>query len=256
MRDPHVAHLLYTVSSEPTTRYLDPPALAHENALGIFHLANGQLRLTPSEHFANSHEAVAAIAPYLKAWEVATDLAINPGTIRFQFHSADVVDRDPPPGLQDAMLFAEGTVVSVSGGTATLCVGRSTYPEPPHSFRLTPEADIAVRRWRAFRAGAEPLPSMAYFVLTLLERQAGLRPLAAKVFSIQGTILDKIGELSSERGDAESARKASRLGVFRPLASGEAAWLEAAVRQLILRLGEHASGWPLTPITAATLPLP
>lgn len=96
---------------------------------------------------------------------------------------------------------------------------------------------------------------MAYFVLDLLQTTAGSRENAAQTFQISMGVLDTMGRLSSTKGDEMTARKAPRTGEqFQELTGPESAWLEAAVRRVIHRWGEHDSGSPLIMITLADLP--
>jgi hypothetical protein len=100
---------------------------------------------------------------------------------------------------------------------------------------------------------------MAYFILNLLERATcvknGARKRAAELFQIDEEVLDKIGELSSARGDERTARKAPDTGKkFQELSSAEKQWLEEAIPRVILRLGEHALGTSLAPISLGDLP--
>ncbi len=255
MRDPHVESLLYSVASEAGTEYVNPEPLAFENALGHGRIDGGQLRIEPAEHFGDGDEARAAIEPFLKAWEIEADLLANPGTIRFRFKNAHVIDRDPPPPGSPITLHARGGGIATAVGTLTVTISRRSYPQPPRAFRVTTEVEIAFRRWRAYLAGSEPLQGMAYFVLTLLESQAGSRRDAATVFGVDPAILSKIGELSSTRGNAATARKIGRRMQLHDLSGPEKAWLEEAIRRLIHRLGEHASGVAQIPITLKDLPL-
>jgi hypothetical protein len=95
---------------------------------------------------------------------------------------------------------------------------------------------------------------MAYFVLTLLERVAGSRSDAANVFMIHPDVLNTVGKISSNKGDAATARKVDRSLQFSDLLGREQSWLNLAVRALIRRMGEHASGAPLTQLTMQDLP--
>jgi hypothetical protein len=56
------------------------------------------------------------------------------------------------------------------------------------------------------------------------------------------------------KGDGNTARKAK--ATVRDLSGPEKTWLEQAVVSVIHRLGEQASGSPLTPITLNSFPLP
>ena len=71
--------------------------------------------------------------------------------------------------------------------------------------------------------------------------------------NIDEVVLRKVGELSSVRGDANNARKAPDSGSYTPLSGAEGAWLEQAVRRIIKRLGESATGTAMPQITMADL---
>ena len=89
---------------------------------------------------------------------------------------------------------------------------------------------------------------MVYFIITLMERIAGGRAKACELFKIDMAVRNKMGDLCSERGSALTARKARSAG-FDELSPIEKNWLEQAVKRLILRLGEQASGQSLDQIT-------
>ena len=71
---------------------------------------------------------------------------------------------------------------------------------------------------------------------TYLERRA-----AASRYNIELSVLAKLGELTSERGDLTEARKTPVTGQPKPLSRLERKWIEAAVRMLIRRSGEYAA---------------
>jgi hypothetical protein len=109
-------------------------------------------------------------------------------------------------------------------------------------------------RYHGYRDGREPLLSMAYFCLTVLEANAGGRSAAARKYRIDKAVLHKLGELTSRRGDLATARKATA-GVAAPLTGPETAWLEVAVKTLIWRLGDTGDTTKLPSITLAELPI-
>ena len=101
-------------------------------------------------------------------------------------------------------------------------------------------------RFLGYRSGREPLPGLAYFCLTMLEKSAGIRrernrdtrrQKVADKYGIDQAVLNKIGQLSSEKGGSE-ARKAS--GIGRELTPSEACFLKKAVPVLIRRAAEVA----------------
>lgn len=254
MRDPHIQTLHYEITSGEHISYRDPRPLSFSNHLGAFDVAENKLHVTPAEHFAHEVGAREAIEPFLRAWEIETDLNQNVEMIRFKFDRVEIVDRDPsPPGASQVIHAEAGSCVLV-GSSATLHLTCSKYPDPPTGFRVTPEVQHAHRRWLGFRAGREPLQAMAYFVLTVLESSAGGRQAAARAYQIDSDVLGTIGRLSSTKGDEGTARKAGAHNQYQDLSGRERQWLEEAVRLVILRLGEHASGAHGSLITLKKLP--
>lgn len=254
MRDPHVQVMHYAVGSGEGISYRDPEPFSFSNHLGAFDLCDSKLRIAPVEHFSEEEEARRAVEPFLRAWEIEADLNSNVGMIRFTFERVELIDRDPPPPGSPQVINVKGIASISMVGSASLHITCRKYPQPPNAFRATPEVQHAYRRWIGFRSGKEPLQSMAYFVLTLLESAAGGRMNAARSFNIESAILGTIGRLSSTKGDPSTARKAGPGTQFQELTSAEKQWLEKAIPLIIRRLGEHASGAPLVPIALTDLP--
>jgi hypothetical protein len=254
VRDPHVQSIHYEVGSGEGISYRDPESISFSNHLGAFDLSDGKLQIVPAEHFPDEDEARRAVEPFLRAWEIEADLTSNIGMVRFKFDRAEVIDRHPPPpGSSQVIEVKTGSVVSFSD-SVSLHLTCSRYPQPPAIFRVTPEVQHAYRRWLGYRSGKEPLQSMAYFVLTLLESTAGGRQNAARSFQIELPVLGAIGRLSSTKGDESTARKAGPGNQFQELSGSEKQWLEEAIRRVIHRLGEHASGGTLSLISLRDLP--
>jgi hypothetical protein len=270
IRDPHIHALIYSVGAEGSTEYVDPAPLDVQHRLGRFRIDEGKLRIEPVKHYSSEDEAKAAFGPVLAAWEMEADLRAQvSGTIRFRFKTSEIIDRDPPPPGTSAPLSlklrGQGTVVF--GGDVVFKRTMKSYPPPPQAFMASPEVELAYDRWRRIRANSALLPTMAYFILTVLEFQAALpttprfrnrrskkRDAAAQRYAIEPEILDKVGDLSSRAGAAPSSRK---YAVGTPdLTDAERIWLESVIPPLIIRLGEHASGAALVPITPNEYPLP
>jgi hypothetical protein len=258
MRDPHVERLHYKIGTGERFSFASPAAVDFSNHLGQFSLAEGTLVVRMSDHFADEDSARAFIEPFLHAWQIDAELTQDPGAIQFKFLKSDIVDRDPPQGNLSMTLRATGTSRVEVTELVTRQVGQTIYPGAPVSFRFTPEVDVAYRRWLAFRQGREPLQSAAYAILTLFEGLAGggkhARKHAAKAFGIDTAIFDTIGHLSSEKGDALTARKLKSHMALQQLSGAESAWLDRALRLLIRRLGDHGSGATLQRVTMSDLP--
>ena len=254
MNDPHVERLHYEIRSGAETSYRVPGPVGFSNQLGHCEMREGMLVIQPLDHFATEDEAREAIKPFLRAWEISADLDTSLGTIYFEFHHADVVDRNPP-GVGESQ-----TIEVKAADMVTVChapsvqVTRASYPPPPKSFNITVDVERAYKRWQHYQAGREPLQGMAYFVLTIARDAAGSQANAARVFNLDTVILRKIGELTSTKGDAATARKVPRGGQFTELTDAEKAWLEQAVRRLITRFGERASGAVLGRLAMVDLP--
>lgn len=257
MRDPHVEALYYGVSADEGTEYIDPEPMSFTHTLGEFSIADRTLTLVPAEHFASERQARDAIGPYLRTWEVETDLTRGPGTIRFEFQRSTIVDRAPPAEGGNRVIEVEARAICVATATASAVVGLRRYPDPPTAFGLTSEVETVFRRWCAHRDGGEPILSFTYFLLTLLESRAGGRRAVALSYCVDLDILNKLGELTAERGDVSIARKVGKKNKrWADLTGVETQWLQEVVRRLVRRLGEHAHGGALEQITVNDFPLP
>lgn len=250
MNDPHVEALHYTLVPGENVSFADDALPVEREASGFsVRLAGHKLTATMRHHFASEDEARAAVETYLRAWAAERALTAGRVEFEFQFERSDVIDRDPQTGIVDVGLIMSGTSVF----EPTLHVIRGRYPDPPDDFALDPDTDTLFTRWRGYIEGREPLESMAYACLTILEIHGG-RPGAAKRFGIAQPVLRKLARLSSETGDRTTARKIT--ASLRPRTADEEAWLQVAVKVIVRRAGEVAAepGRPLTQITMADLP--
>jgi len=168
----------------------------------------------------------------------------------FIFRRANVVDRDPPP--PGSIVTATFVGVARATGSATGRVTLKSYPAVPTDFRADPDVLSLWHRYEGYKNGREPLAAMAYFCLTTIEVRYGGRRDASMALSVDPAVLNKLGELSTNRGDLATARK--KTADLRPFAVEEASWLETAIRALIRRIGEIASGHSPSPLTMNHLP--
>lgn len=255
VRKPHVHSLHYEVKSGASISYRDPKPLMFSNHMGEIRVQAGKLDIILSDHFSYEEEARRAVEPFLRSWEIEADLSKNIGMIRFDFVRSEIIDLDPPPPDTPQVVHISGSAHSVSFvGDVQLHLICNHYPDPPRNFHATFEVEIGYQRWKNFREGKEPLQSMAYFVLTLIEKTAGSRKKAAQIYQIDYQILDNVGKLSTSKGDGNTARKAIKLTEFQELSGSEKQWLENAVKVIVYRLGEHAAGEPLKILTMDDLP--
>jgi len=254
MRDPHVVSLTYKVTSPETVRFDSAPPVVFDTAQMRITLAPGMLTVEPKTHFASAERAREAIDPFLRSWEIDAALRFGRSEIVFAFEDAQIVDRDPPkPGSPHTIEVASVETASAFD-KVTVTVSRGKYPEPPSFFTASPDVETLWQRYQGYLDGREPLLSMAYFCLTLLESGGRNRRAAANAFGISKEVLDKLGELTSKRGDARTARKFGRAASRTPLTIAESSWVEEATKVLIRRVGEtsHVATRPM--VTMADLP--
>jgi len=193
----------------------------------LFVLDNGTLTLHMKKHCASVEEARASADGFLFVWEVDARLRLGIA-VRFTYEDAQLIDRiPPPPGTLEVNIMGLAAV-SVCG-TATVRMIQRAYPEPPSKMKATPDLETLWIRYGGYRANRELLSGMAYFSLTALEANAGSRrrrQAAAKKYNIDIGVLNKLGELTSERGDGATARKMSANPV--PYTRLEICWIEEA----------------------------
>jgi hypothetical protein len=95
---------------------------------------------------------------------------------------------------------------------------------------------------------------MAYACLTFLQAIAGGRKQAAQQLKIHEDVLERLGELTSKRGDPRTARKFERYITPSPLTHAEIVWVEAAIKAIIRRVGEREAIDTLPKINIGDLP--
>ncbi|MDP9478113.1 MAG: hypothetical protein M3R38_20940 [Actinomycetota bacterium] len=265
MNDPHVESLTYRLQTGETLEFDDPPPLEQENDALRLRLAEDVLTVWPKEHYAREEEARVAIEPYLRAWETSEAIRrFGRREMRFVFDSSQVVDRNPPPPGSPQVVQARASSVGSSRAVAfaTVISRESRYPRPPGGFVASPEVESMLGRYEGYLKGREPLPSMAYFCLTVLEH--GARDAPAKkahkkielVYNVHKKVSGELSRLTSTLGDESTARKAEAVSGARPHTDGERRWIERCVLALIRRAGERAANpqKQLPPITMADLP--
>lgn len=203
------------------------------------------------KHFASVEEARASATGFLFVWEVDAELRHGRGAIRFIFQDAQLIDRIPPPPGTFEVHVPSGALI-VTGGVCTVRITSAAYPGPPSNMKSSPDLESIWLRYDAYRAKREPLSTMAYFCLIVLETAAGGRTQAAKQFDIEFEVLRKIGELTTNRGDRTTARKMhANLAPYTPL---EINWIEEAIKLMIRRVAEIAAGATCAEITMKDLP--
>ena len=212
------------------------------------------LIVEPDCHFASEQQARAVLDDILASWEI--DVAMNYGEreIAFVFESSEIMDRDPPTPGSPLVLQVKSAVLVSGAVHATLSVTRGKYPPPPKLFRITPDTETLWHRFERYKNGHQPLPATAYFCITVLEGIFGDRTEAARSCNISRNVLRTLAKLSTEKGDAVSARKYPRKGSPVPHSAVEITWMEAALKAIVRRLGEINQATTLPQISMRDLP--
>ena len=247
MRDPHVETLTYRVETEPTLVFDNPPPVEHHIKAFTVRLADGLVTVEMHEHHASEESARRVVDEYLRGWEITAALQFGRSDMKFRFDRAAVIDRDPPPPGNHMRISARAFGTAEAFGTLTVRATRRQYPAPPADFILSPDVESMWRRFEGYLRGREPLPSMAYFCLTVVEasvkyeegRSGGnLRKQLGARYRVHSDVLNTVGKLTA-LGDDSNARK--KIAGSRPLTGEETAWLEAVIKSLIRRMGEWAA---------------
>ena len=257
MNDPHVVALVYRIEHGESVSYTKATKFCRDEPGFRLTIADANARFELHDHFPSIEAADEALTEFRRAWEFDAQLRRGPDTFRLVLdrESSEITDRNPTPG--HVRIEGKGIGIFVGAGPVRLCVEPPAYPEPPSDIVLTPDVETMFGRYMGYRRGREPLASMASFCLTVLEASTGernnRRPAAAKAYNIHLRVLEKIGDLSANRGGAE-ARKAD--GVATEFSSQERRFLEQAVKAVIRRMAENArsSSGQLPVISLSDLP--
>jgi len=92
-------------------------------------------------------------------------------------------------------------------------------------------------RYQQYTEGKEPLLSMAYALLTLLEgttgQKHGARTAVCVMYHIDQAVRDTLGDLVSQKGSPKEARKLDCEATRQPRTDAERGWVDAVVKALI-----------------------
>ena len=247
MNDPHVVALLYRVKHSESIDYSEAQPLVLDKPAFLLEVKDNQARFELKEHYATEGEAREAIEEYIRAWEFHACLENGPDAFGLKFQKAEILDRNPTPGVLSIRATIRSGIPTVS---ATLTLGFRSFPSPPSDFSLLGLRDLYVRtmfdRHMNYRRRCALLTEVAYFCLTRLECMAekikrnkeSNRKAASRYFQIDKEVLGEIGRLSSTKGGPAGARKGG--GVSNDLANEERRFLVEAIKKMIRRAAEKA----------------
>ncbi len=233
MNDPHVEYLEYRIEHGPDIDWSKAEPAAFEEDEFSVEVKDLCVRFRFTTHYASAEDARSAVESHIRNWEFHAGLLRGPDAFSLRFVRAEIADRLPPAGLAPIKAHISSGIPRV---TVNLAPPRPpAYPKPPgRGLCRTPDVESMYQRYLGYRAGKEPLPSMAYFCLTMLNWMSKPRPASAH-FGIANNILRKVSDLSSNRG-GQAARKAE--GSHLPYTKEDEQFLKIAVRTMTLRAAE------------------
>ena len=241
-----ISTLVYSLDSTDEYAHPQPVEVTTEDA--TFRLAEGLLTVRLHSPAPTIRGARDLVEPFLRAWEFEDDIRGMPRCFRFAFQRAWPGSSAPDEALNPPEAFQYERTE-----TGPLVIALRVYPEPP-SILLSPEMEAIWRRYKRSRLDiGEPVASCAYFALTVLERSAGGRMEAARRYAIEPSVLRKLGELTTVRGDLTTARKAPEASAV-PLSRSERKWIDHVLRYTLIHMGMVNAGKSPTLLRMADLP--
>lgn len=241
MKDPHVVSLTYKIIEGEGFKFKDPKDVQIDTPVFKGSLSKGILTLQPKEHFESEAQVRLLADDYVRGWEIDAALKSGQPEFHFRFEGSQIEDRQAAP----ATAHVHSSIHAHVSTTAMATKVSSDYPTPPVYFQLSPEVEVLWNRYTRYLESREPLLSMSYYCLSFLEgNEKNKRKKAEQRYGIDLSILDKLGDLTTNRGDNTTARKASKTTI--PLSVSESAWIKAAIKALIKHLATRQSGQKLT----------
>ena len=245
MNDPQVVALIYSIEHDSTVKYDDGLPIEREEPGFSIKVEDKWVRFEFKTHYGAEDAALKAIGPYIHSWELGAALDGQPGQFGLRFQKSEIVDRNPQqPTTGGFHLSAHAILPALTSQVTLRVTNPKPYPLPPSGVTLNaddPDVLTMYHRYQGYLENREPLPSMASFCLSMLERYLCTgRKKAATKYAIDFKVLDDVGYLAANKGGPETARKAQRAGTGNPLTSEETRFLTQAVREMIRRVAEVA----------------
>ena len=235
MNDPQVVALIYSIEHSSSVDYSNEPPFDHEEKAFKIKVEGKQVRFELREHHASVEAAQETVEPYIRGWELDAGLRRRPGDFMLNFDRPEIVDRNPTAGVTSFSFHFRGGVPTVSVSPTVT----KPYPQPPAGLTLDPydpDVQTMYKRYEGYCQNREPLTSMAYFCLTMLESHLCRgRENVAREYEIDREVLSLVGNLTANRG-GRMARKAS--GIKDELTPQESHFLEEATKAMIRRVAE------------------
>jgi len=236
-----VESLVYQVKSVESVVYENPPPVEVDTEKWKGCLKNGVLTCHMKVHYSSVAEAREEVERYLRAWEIDAAITHGRGSLKFVYQDAVMVSL-ASKGEDDARICLVAHDVVTVRAVVKITVKQKNYPSPPRLFELSPDVQALWTRYEGCLDGKEPLLSMAYWCLSMIEVSYGQgnREAAARTLNVDSQVLSTLGRLTSTKGDSAVGRKVPKRGELHALSGAEGTWIEAVIKKLIRRAGEYA----------------
>ena len=244
MNDPKVVALIYLVEHEKTKCFDKVKPLRYRRSPEFdLTVKDNIARFKFKKFYANVTEALEVVNPFIQQWEFEVDMEGESGFFRLMYEKAEIIDQNPLlPELRPAPLQVGGEAVLPGlTGSASVVLAFPHYPPPPAGGSVDLDDSCVVKmknKYDQYRLGRTTLTDAASFCVDVLKEKYKSRPAAAKACGISRKILDKIGNLTSNKGGNE-ARKA--IGADIEYTNQERRFLRAALKEIIIRAAQVAA---------------
>jgi len=246
MNDPKVIALLYTVEPAKAGRYDKADPLRYSCSPEFDLTVEDKIaRFEFRKFYAYASEAREAVEPFIQHWEFQTSMRVRSDGFMLRYKEAEIVDRNPlPPEQKPASQKARARAVFSSNFSvrAEATVVSPHYPSPPASGSVDLDDPCVVKmksRYEKYSLGRTTLPDAVNICLTSLEEKYKGRSAAAKAIGVSEKILNKIGDLGSNKGGMDEARKA--VGTDKDFTDQERRFLKEALKKIIIRTAQVAA---------------
>ena len=237
MNDPRVVALHYRIEHASSVDYSKAEPVDHEEEGFRIRIEEGRACFVMKDDHPTVDSALEVVNSYISNWELDDALTSKPNEFKLKFVKPEIVDRKPTPA--EHRVSAGPASWEFTTSVPTVTKGRP-YPKPPVGVSLNRNDDVLLMlgRYEDLCNDRDKLTNVVYFCLTILEKLAGGRANATKMFGIDNKVLNEVGKLAAEKGGRAIARKAK--GINQELTPEETKFLENAVKVFIRRVAEEA----------------
>ena len=242
MSDWIVTALVYEVRHGRSLKYDRAPPLTVDEPDFSVTVDDDKARFEFKREINDEKEAHEIVAEYVRQWEFSSTLRRGPDAFTLHFLKSEGKEKNPVPGQH--RVRPDTVRYSFEVPSVAVTVRPASFPEPPSGIKITPDVQSMFDRYVGHCRGHEPLDTMAYFCLTMVEWSArcgsgkrgsgnrNLRKKAAAKYNVAKKVLHEIGNLSAKerKVDAES----------RELTGKERSFLRNATVAIIRRMAENA----------------